>query len=367
MRVSLLHPGDLGPAETAAWQSMQRATPELANPFLSAEFAMSVGRFRPDARVAVLRDGQSVTGFFPYQKRLLGLGVPICGWLTPCQGLIHAPGFEWDTRELLGECRLSAWQFDNLITSQQAFKPYHADIALAPVIDLTDGFEAYYAKVWEKSPRFCRELGRRTRKLAREAGELRIEADARDADALRTLLAWKSEQYRQTSHVDRFERPWLVGLLDTLLATHEDHVSGVLSVLYAGDEPVAAQFGLRAEDLFVGWFTGYDPRFRRYSPGLIQLTKTAEQLAATGIQVIDMGSGAKNYYKETLKSRDTSVARGIVTGRSVLGAAHRVRNASRLWAAATIHRRPGLHHAADQMLRSTGISRRTYGRLLCAC
>ena len=158
--------------------------------------------------------------------------------------------------------------------------------------------------------------------------------------------------------------PWFAGLLDALLATRGDHVSGLLSVLYAGDEPVAAQFGLRTGNLLVGWFTAYDPRFRKYSPGLIHLKQMAEELAAAGIHAIDMGGGAKNYYKETLKTHDIFVAQGIVTGRSVLGAAHRVRNASTRWAARTVHQRPSLYHAADQILRRSGVSRRIYGRML---
>jgi CelD/BcsL family acetyltransferase involved in cellulose biosynthesis len=346
---------------------MQRATPSLANPFLSSEFVIAVGRFRPSTQVAILTEGQSIVGFFLFQRRQFGLGVPICGWLTPCQGLIHAPGVEWDPRELLCGCRLSAWQFDNLIVGQLPFKPYHAAVALSPVIDLADGFDAYYSKLRARSPHFCRELARRARKLAREAGELRIAADARDASLLRKLLAWKSDQWRRTSHVDKFEQPWLVGLLDALLAIRDDHLTGVLSGLYVGDKPVAAQFGLRSGDLLVGWFTAYDTRFRKYSPGLIQLKKMTEELAATGISAIDMGGGAKNYYKETLKSRETVIARGIVTNWSVLGTAHRVRNASRLWASRTLHQHPSVHHAADQILRRTGVARRIYGRLLQVC
>jgi CelD/BcsL family acetyltransferase involved in cellulose biosynthesis len=342
---------------------MQRATPSLANPFLSPEFAVAVSRFRPGAQVAVLTEGQSITGFFPFERRRLSVGLPVCGWLTPCQGLIHEPGMEWDPRELLRGCRLSAWRFDNLIADQQPFEPYHTATVAAPMIDLSDGFDAYYAKLRVKSPRFCRELARRTRKLGREVGELRIVADSRDTNVLRTLIAWKSDQYRQTSHVDRFEQPWLVELLDALLATRSAHLSGLLSVLYAGDQPVAAQFGLRTGSLLVGWFTAYDTRFRKYSPGLIHLKQLAGELAAAGIRAIDMGGGAKNYYKETLKSGDTVVAQGIVTGRSVLGAAHRVRCALTWLGRRTVRERPSLHHAGDQILRRSGVARRIYGRI----
>jgi CelD/BcsL family acetyltransferase involved in cellulose biosynthesis len=342
---------------------MQRATPSLANPFLSPEFAMAVGRYRPNSRVAVLTEGHFVAGFFPFERRRLGVGVPIGGWLSHCQGLIHAPGAEWDPRELLQECRLSAWQFDNLIADQQPFKPYHAATGPSPMIDLTDGFAAYYAKLKARSPRFCRELARKTRKLGREAGELRIVADSRDGNVLRTLMAWKSDQYRRTGCVNRFELPWVAALLDVLLATRSDQLSGQLSVLCAGDQPVAAQFGLRTGNLLVGWFTAYDIGFGKYSPGLIHLKQMAEELAATGIHAIHMGKGARSF-TQTLKSRDVAVAEGVATRRSVLGAAHRVRSAYTQWAVCTVRQHPSLRHAADQILRRSGVACRIYGRIL---
>jgi CelD/BcsL family acetyltransferase involved in cellulose biosynthesis len=363
VRVSLTRPDELGPAEIAAWRSMQRATPALANPFLSPEFAVAVGRLRPGARVAVLTEGQSIAGFFPFEKRRLSAGVPVCGWLTPCQGLVHAPGVEWDPQELLRGCQLSAWRFDNLIADQRPFKPFHAATVASPMIDLSDGFEPYYAKLRARSSRFCRELDRKTRKLGREMGDLRIVPDSRDASVLRTLMAWKSNQYRQTNHVDRFEQPWLVELFDTLLATRTPDVSGLLSVLYAGDQPVAAQFGMRTESLLVGWITGYETSLGKYSPGLIHLMQMTEELADVGIRVIDMGGGAKNYYKETLKSDDNFVAQGIVTDRSVLGAAHRARSALTWSARRAVRQNPGLHQAADQLLRRSGVAHRIYGRI----
>src|SRR5260370_26249517 len=164
MRVHLVRPDELGPAEIAAWQAMQLAKPSLANPFLAPEFAVAVGRFRPSPQVAVLTEGQSITGFFPFERRRLSVGLPVCGWLTPCQGLIHAPDVKWDPQELLRRCRLSAWQFDNLIADQSPFEPYYEATSPSPVIDLSDGFDAYYANLRVKAPRFCRELAPRTRK-----------------------------------------------------------------------------------------------------------------------------------------------------------------------------------------------------------
>ena len=362
MKISLICPGELGPAEIAAWQRMRQATPSLANPFLSPEFAMAVGRFRPSARVAVLTEGQTIAGFFPFEPRRFGRGVPIGGWLSHCQGLIHAPAAEWDARELLRGCRLSAWQFDNLIIDQEPFKPHHAATGPSPVMDLSDGFDSYYAKLRARSPRFCRELARKARKLAREAGELRIITDSRDSRMLHTLMAWKSDQYRRSGCADSFARPWVVSLLEALLDPPSSHTGGLLTALYAGDRPVAAQFGLREGNLLVGWYTGYDKCFARYSPGLVHLILMAEQLAAAGIAAIHMGKGSIRYTR-TLKSYDVLVAEGTVVDRSVLGALHGVRDASTRWAVRTVRQHPRLRYAADQVLRSSGVSHWVYGRI----
>ena len=328
---------------------MQRATASLANPFLSPEFTLAVGRFRPGVRVAVLTDGQAVAGFFPFERRRFGAGVPICAWPgTLCQGLIHAPGVEWDPQELLRGCHLSVWQFDHLVAGQRPFERYQEAMAASPVMDLADGFSAYHAKLQIKSPRFCRELARKTRKLERDAGDLRFVADSRDTGLLRTLMAWKSEQYRRIGAIDRFDRPWVVGLLDALQATRGDHVSGLLCALYAGDKPLAAQFGLRSGNLLAGWFTAYDPGFGKYSPGLIQSLQMAEALAAAGVHAIDMGEGAASY-KERLKSYDIFVTAGIVAGRSMLAAAHRARSASSQRAARAALQHPRLYHATRRI------------------
>ena len=94
--VHLIRPDELGPAEIATWHSMQGATPPLADPFLSPEFARAVGRVQPDTHVAVLAERETITGFFPFERRQFGVGVPIGGWLSLSQGLIHAEGASWD-------------------------------------------------------------------------------------------------------------------------------------------------------------------------------------------------------------------------------------------------------------------------------
>ena len=260
VEISVILPSELGPTEIAAWRDMQVATPTLSNPFLSPEFTIAVGRVRRTARVAVLSEGQDITGFFPFEPRRFGFGVPIAAGLTDCQGLIHAPGAGWDSRALLRACRISAWQFDHLLVGQKPFERYQAAVAPSPIIDLSDGFAAYYASLKANAPGFCSQLQRKARKLAREVGALRLVGATQDVSTLRMLMSWKSDQYRRTGRLDRFSEPWIIDLLDSLIATRANGLSGILSVLYAGEVPVAAHVGLQCGSMLASWFPAYDTR-----------------------------------------------------------------------------------------------------------
>jgi len=331
---------------------MQSGTPSLASPFLSPEFAITVGEFRPTARVAVLSDGPDVVGFFPFERGRFGAGMPIAAGLTDCQGLIHAPGVQWDARELVRGCRLPAWRFDHLEASQKPFERYRTEVSRSPIIDLSNGFDAYYEKLAAQSPQFCKNTERKARKLEREAGELRFVADSDDASVFRSLLAWKSAQYRRTGQFDIFEWSRVTGLIEALFSTRGESFSGLLSVLYAADVPIAAHFGLRGGDILAHWFPAYDVEFSRYSAGLIMHVRMAEFTPAAGVRVIDMGTGLQRY-KDELKNGDLFVGAGIVTAGSLRGAvlatAPRVRTAARQRAIDVVERHPVVRSAAVRL------------------
>jgi CelD/BcsL family acetyltransferase involved in cellulose biosynthesis len=353
VQISITRPSELGAAEIARWHWLQRETGTLGNPYLSPEFAIAVDHFRPDARLAVLADGPAIAGFFPFQRRRFGVGVPIAAGLTDCQGLIHAPGVEWNPPELLRACKLTEWQFDHLVTGQVPFQRYVSAVVPSPVIDLTDGFVAYREKLRVKSPRFGSDVARKARRLAREAGALGFVADSDDVTVLRTLMKWKSDQYHRNGWVDVFARPWIADLINYLFSVRSDGFGGLLSVLYAGQTPVAAHFGIRSGPILAHWFPAYDVRFAAQSPGLIQHLRMAEETPALGIGLIDMGTGPERY-KHTLKSHDLFVGEGVVTRGALSARAHRVRTAQTDWARRQVKRHPALFRAADRLLRRTG-------------
>jgi CelD/BcsL family acetyltransferase involved in cellulose biosynthesis len=362
MRVHTIRPAELGKSEIDLWHQIQQTSPRFGNPFLSPEFAIAIGRVRPGSRVGVLMDGQRITGFFPFEKRGFRVGVPLSGWLSGCQGVVHLPDAPWDAFGLVKGCGLAAWKFDNLVPDQKPFGRYLSRTAPAPLIDVTEGFAAYYAKVHVKAHQFCRELERKSRKLSREAGEVHMVVETADTQPLSRLMAWKSAQYRRSQRFDRFNQPWMRELLEELLATQTPHLSGLTTVVYAGSEPVSVQFGLRAGNLCEGWFTAYNLRFSKYSPGMLQIRHMAESLAAIGITQIRMGKGASPY-TEAMKSHDEFVGEGTVYTHSPLGIAQLVRATGRQRALDMLHAHPGRRLAAGRVLKRTGISSRLRDRI----
>ncbi|KPH98885.1 hypothetical protein OK074_6140 [Actinobacteria bacterium OK074] len=354
----MYRPGELTAADRGAWTALQskahlNGSPELANPFLSPEFALAVGRCRRGVRIAVVREEGEATAFFPFQRSATGVGRALGLGVSDCQGLVHRPGFTWDAQELLRSCGLSVWEFDHLVEGQAPFEAAASGTFPSPVMDVDQGYEAYLRGLRERSPKFTRTTLAKERKLGRDHGQLRYVHDERDPAALRTLMAWKSAQYRRTGRSDRFAHAWINRLTQQLFHTRSQQFAGILSVLYAGERPIAAHFGLRTERVLACWFPAYDPAFAKYSPGLVLHLRMAEGAAADGIAYLDLGRGQKEY-KDSLKTRELGVCEGWVTRRHPIAYGHRARRAPVRALRNAVLSRPELFEPADRMLKRMG-------------
>ncbi|TVL90669.1 GNAT family N-acetyltransferase [Streptomyces sp. SAJ15] len=331
-------------------------SPELANPFLSPEFTLALGRCRREVRIAVVREEGEPVAFFPFQRTRLGVGRAIGLGVSDSQGLVHRPGFQWDARELLQACRLAVWEFDHLVEGQKPFEVGVVRTFPSPVIDVDQGYAAYLGQLRSRSPKFARTTLAKERKLGRDVGEVRYIHDERNPEALRTLMAWKSAQYRRTGRSDRFAHPWIARLVHQLFHTRTPSFAGLLSVLYAGGRPVAAHFGLRSEHVLACWFPAYDTAYAKFSPGLALHLRMAEGAAAEGLAYLDLGRGEKEY-KDSLKTRDLSVSEGWVTRRHPVAFGHRARRAPVRALRNTVLSRPELFDPADRLLKHMGKAR----------
>ncbi|MEU4721881.1 GNAT family N-acetyltransferase [Nonomuraea dietziae] len=358
MNISIVRPGELGDSERSRWRALQKADPSLDNPFLSVEFAVAMDRLRDYVRVAVVHDGGSIAGFFPYERHSFGIGKPLGGFLTTCHGLISAPELKIDTKALLRAAKLSVFDFDHMVAGQPTFAAFETDVRPAPIMDLSAGFDSWIEQVKANSPKNLKTVRYKERKLGREQGRLRFEYASPDPAVLRTLLNWKSDQYRRTGRVDRFAQPWIVELIDLMHAERSDDFAGVLTMLYAGDVPVAGHFGLRTATTLVGWFPAYDTEFARYSPGIVHHLQMAEHAAKAGLHAVDMGKGGKEY-KDWLKSGVLYVAEGRVSRPSATAAVHWIGRTPVNKARTIVLDRPSLYKVADRVLKGFGRVRTT--------
>ena len=107
------------------------------------------------------------------------------------------------------------------------------------------------------------------RHATREAGPLRVEINSSNPAVLKTLIKWKSRQYRRTGVVDVLRFDWTVALLNRVLSAQGESFSGMMSVLSIGEATAAIVLSMRSYDVLHSWFSAYDPQYARLSPGLI--------------------------------------------------------------------------------------------------
>ena len=124
MKVSLISGGELGDDVERAWVALQQANPDLASPYFHPGFTKIVSSVRHDVEVAIVESEGKIAALFPFQRDYGAIGRPVGDIISDYQGIICAQDFRFAPSDLLGHCRLLAWDFDHLITSQSSFAPF---------------------------------------------------------------------------------------------------------------------------------------------------------------------------------------------------------------------------------------------------
>ena len=321
MRIDVLRPDALTPAQVRRWTELRRDHAAVDSPFLRPEYVRAVAAVREDVEVAVLSDGDEPVGFFPYQ-RAGRVARPAGLTLSDFQGPTLHPDVDFDARDVLRACGLSAWRFDYLLDPAPAAGDGRWRQEPSPYLDLRGGFEAYADERKRAGSSLISKTRGQARRMGREVGPLRFEWHTADDRVFETLVAWKADQHHRTGVLEVLRLPWVLPLLGQIRVTTDGGWGGVLSALYAGDSLVAAHFGLRTESVLHMWFPTYDVDFARYSPGSILMVEMAEAAAAAGIGRIDLGHGPEPY-KRSLMSGAWTVSAGAVDPRPVSGRLYR--------------------------------------------
>ncbi len=357
VRASIARPGELGGPELDAWRAMQAALPELGNAFLAPAFARAVDRVRADVRVGVLSDGADLVGFLPFHRGPMRRGRALGTGFVDRQALVAGGPLGplgITPPDVIRACGLDVWEFDHLVAAERwPLGAPGAHRLASPVMDLAAGFGAYLDGRRTVAGGTIASVLRKRRKLQREHGPVQVVVGADDHGALALLERWKSAQYRRTARRDRFAQPWLAALVDDLFSTDEPGCCGMLSLLLAGDRPVAGVFGLYGDGTLSSWFPAYDPAYAAYSPGMVLFLGLAEAAAGAGIDRIDLGKGDEAY-KAVLADASVEVAEGTVERRSASAMALRLQRLPRRALTGLVLGHPTLRLAAHRSLERIG-------------
>ncbi|MEJ1159868.1 GNAT family N-acetyltransferase [Prosthecomicrobium sp. N25] len=293
------------------WSTLWAAIP-AASPFQRPEWALAWWRhFRPGRlrAIAVREDGRLV-GLAPLWhesgelgERLLPVGIgvgdildilaepqrrsPVLAAIADAIG--RMPGWSaFDAPDCRPGSSLAA------LPAPVGSVPARAPGETTPALDLTgpadpDGLPLRIPAPWRRNLR-------RARRLAGEAGTMRIERrEADPAGFLGVLEALHGSRWRERGEagvladprVIAFQREALAGLAAAGLAR--------LAVLAIDGRPAGAYYGLRTVGRAYAYIGGFDPAFAAVSPGTILLGDAIAAARAEGLEVFDFLRGAEAY------------------------------------------------------------------------
>jgi CelD/BcsL family acetyltransferase involved in cellulose biosynthesis len=307
MHVEVARASELGPDEAELWSRFQQRSEVTLNPFLSLTFAQVVDRARPHARVAVIEDAGHIQAFLAYELATKTIARPI-GWpMNDLQGFVSS-GTPLDARSIVRMAGLRGWRFEHVPVEQDALVRFHyAGTSIrCQEIDVSHGYDSYCKG---KARSAARRTGQKRRALERLLGPLSVAWSDTSSRHLQQLMAWKSFKYHGASRL--FSDSTAQQIVEELAFTVSNDCSGVLSVLQAGERPLAFHFGLAQSTSLHSWFPTYDPELAAYSPGMVMWFALAREAADMGITRIDLGYG-QDRYKSQIAVPSYGVAGGAV-------------------------------------------------------
>ncbi|HUG69490.1 MAG TPA: GNAT family N-acetyltransferase [Pirellulaceae bacterium] len=348
MNIDVTKLDSLTDGDIAAWQALQRANPDCDSPFLHYQFARCVSRARDDVYVATLRgcekigtgtsqlreilakhrhplgaspifsqplrEPSEVLGFFPFQRGERRIGCGLALPLADHQGMVAPSDLSVDVRELLRACDLAAVHFDHLLASQTAFQPYHSRLDDSPYVGLTDGYAAYRQQVEQSGSSLFAQIDRKSRKVQRELGPLRLEWHDDSTSIVDTMIQWKQQQLAAAGYRDLYALPWVRELIHQVLHSDSSDFAGRMATLLAGDKLLSIHLGIQSGHVLASWIPTYNPAYAAHSPGLLLHDQLFRHAPLEGIERVELGRGY-NQLKRRFMSGATQVAMGALDRR----------------------------------------------------
>ncbi len=311
IQADLFHPAELPPRDREAWLSLCAATPVFSSPLLGPDFAEAVGAVRPDARVAVFRQGGAVLGLLAFHLRPSGLARPIGSPFSDYHALITPPDPTLDGPGALAAAGLSAYRFSALLDPYGLFAEQTEAACKGWVMQLGEGGAAAYVEALRTdNPKRAKNYRRLENKLERELGPIELVGPDFDQDAYDLLLRWKRDQLRRTGKHDFLGPDWTRGLMQSLFERREGDFQGLMVTLRAGGRIVAGHFGVRLGETYHPWIASMDPDGGAWSPGQTLLAQAIRKMPELGLTAYDLAP-SHDHYKQPFCTTTRAVAEGL--------------------------------------------------------
>lgn len=307
-----VRPADLTVKDRAAWMALRGSAEAFQSPLLGPDFAEMVARVRPDAAVAVIRQGGKPVGFLPHHRRPHGLARPIGAPFSDYHGLVAEPGLDGATAlKLTG---LREYRFSALVDPHGAFGTVDeaGQEGFAIALERRDGAGAEHLEALRAaSPKRFKNVRRLDHKLEREVGPVALISPDHDRASFDTMFAWKRAQFLRTGMTDVFSVPWARSLMSRLFEAREGRLRGQMITLQVGGRPAVMHFGVREGERYHPWIASQDEALAAYSPGQVFLWRTVEAMPSMGLYWYDLAAG-HDHYKTPYASRTVPIGEGSV-------------------------------------------------------
>ena len=236
------------------------ADPMLANPFLAPEFTLAVSppaadRTRRGAR-GLRRDRRipPLRGAWPADRQAIGSGI------SDCQALVHRPGLSWDAADLVRACRLPVLSSTTCWPTRRRSRPTTSPSSARRSWTSPRATPRTWTGRGSRRHRLTRaqaaQAGARDRRRCGSSGTAAIRPAHAALGTVEVCAVSSHRSVRPLRHAVDRGRPRRAARLAS------DPCRAVLSVLTAGDRPVAAHLGLRSATVLAYWFPAVRPRPR---------------------------------------------------------------------------------------------------------
>lgn len=167
-----------------------------------------------------------------------------------------------------------------------------APVDVCPVIDISDGHDAYMDALPGK---LRQEQKRKTRKLVRDVGDVSLDqVPAEDLEqGLATFFAMQvdADSPKASFFDDERVRDFFRALAEEF--AHDDVFR--LHVLSVGDRPAAATVSLVDERRWALYNSAFDPVLASFAPGMVLVAELIQDAAEEGLATFDLLRGAEPY------------------------------------------------------------------------